>query len=116
MGNKSSRVKKRVPRNLKRRRSFRKKAKKHEECRQKSEQADARNNEHFIGDEPSTIGKSTMFLGYDSDAEVLDLKEVLDDDTTQIATATKPLKGGENYNQGKSGGEMKTPNGRPYLM
>ena len=116
MGNTSTRVKKHLPKNPMKTRSFREKAKKHRGYNKKSEQANVKSNENDRSDEPSTIGKSTMFLGYDSDAEVLDLNEVLVGDAMQIATPTNPLKESKDYNQGKLECGIKRSNETPYLM
>ena len=116
MGNASSRVKKRVPRNLRKTRSFREKAKKHEVSNERGQEAKVKGNEHYKGEEPSTVGRNTMFLGYDSDAEVLDLEEVLDGNATETATRRSPLTRDEDYSRGKLEGDLNPWDERPYLM
>lgn len=102
MGNASSRVKKRVPRNLRRTKSFQGKAKKHEISDKEGEQAiPMGNRQHSPREDTSTIGKKAMYIGYDLDAEVLDIKETFEDDVARTTMDLNPPKGDENYHQGK---------------
>ena len=117
MGNASSTVKGRVPRTLRKAKSFRERSKKHEALDKRNEEVvTAAGKHHEKSENDKTTDRSTMFVGYDSDAEVLDSKEILSEDANKATTDSILSHMRGKHTRGKLEGEIICWNKSPTLV
>ena len=108
MGNTSSRVRRRVPKNLKKAKSKQEKLRKHEIPDNESGHENKNGGEHRrTGEDASTAGKNTIYIGYDSDAEVLDFKDLLNENVAKIKRNIDSEQERERYDQSQAQAEGK---------
>ena len=117
MGSTGSRIRRRAPKTLRKAKSFQEKLERHDISSKEGEQVNNKDNEyHHKSEDAAIAGKNTMYIKYDSDAEILDFKELFNDNVAEIRKDIESAQEREGHDQGQSEGESIYWNESPTLV